>query len=224
MAGWPGMAMLLSRGSQAGEYALTDMKKTTTLIFIISFISLAYAQDPGKHNISLGAGFPNLLNSLLKIYANEQDYAHTGRGPFHAKYEYRIGNHVGLGLNINYVSTRIKYIRTFVDDNGRSFLNHITINNTNAALNFRTNFHFLNTETHPKTDFYFGIGIGYRLGGFKVSADYSDGAPSIRLPSLWHLGLESTVGYRYFFNDYAGLYAELGLAQSIIQGGIVGRF
>lgn len=220
------MAAPSLRDRQAREYVLTDMKAKITrlIIIVLSSISPVCAQEAGRHNISLGVGFPNLLSSFLNIYGSEKDYTHRGTGPFHVKYEYRIWNRLGLGVNVNYVSTKISYTKDFVDDNGTMIHNHIIIKTPSAAINFRTNLHFLNVENHPRTDFYFGLGIGYKLGGVKITADYAEGAPSLQLPALWHLGFEATLGYRHFFTDNIGLYGELGIAKSIIQGGIVGRF
>lgn len=201
------------------------MKIKISLLFItISSFNLIHAQETGRHNISAGVGFPNLVSAFLNIYASEKDYTVSGSGPFHLKYEYRAGSHIGIGLSINNVSSKVGYTKDFVDDNGKQIHNHITIRNNSTAINFRTNLHFLSLEEHPRTDFYFGLGVGYKLGGVRISADYADGAPSVKLPSLWRLGFETTIGYRHFFTDNIGFYAEFGIAKSIIQGGIVGRF
>lgn len=198
--------------------------KIKALIIALASLNLLHAQETGRHNISLGVGFPNLVSTFLNIYDVEKDYTVTGSGPFHAKYEYRAANHIGVGLSINQISSRVSYTKDFVDDNGTLIHNHIIIRNNSTAVNIRTNVHFLSLENHPRTDFYFGIGVGYKLGGIKITADYVEGAPSVRLPSLWHLGVETTFGYRHFFTDNIGIYGELGIAKSIIQGGIVGRF
>ena len=198
--------------------------KIRLLVIAITFFNSINAQQSARNNISVGIGFPNLVSTFLNIYANEQDYKVKGMGPYHLKYEYRAGSHIGIGLNINYASTRVDYIKDFVNDNGVTIHNHIRIKNSSTALNFRTNLHILNASTSPRTDLYFGLGIGYKFGGIKITADDINGAPSLRLPSLWHLGFETTFGYRYFFTDNIGIYAELGFAKSIAQVGVTGRF
>jgi len=37
-------------------------------------------------------------------------------------------------------------------------------------------------------------------------------------------GFEFTLGARYFFSNNIGVYAEVGAAKSVMQGGLVAKF
>ena len=69
-----------------------------------------------------------------------------------------------------------------------------------------------------------GMGIGFRTGKLIIDSEYKAYQPKLDLPSLSRLGFEASLGYRHFFDENLGLYAELGLAKSIFQFGFTGRF
>lgn len=96
------------------------------------------------------------------------------------------------------------------------------------SIGLRWNFYFLNKE---KYQLYAGIGLGYKKGTTTFKTDiqqYFPDAPTnvSRLPnglySLYDLPLaaEITVGFRSYFYKNLGFYTEVGIAKSIIQGGL----
>lgn len=197
--------------------------KLLTLFYFVS-ICFVNAQDL-KHTVSIGAGFPNLPRLLFNTYNSERDAKSTGTGPYHLKYEYRVSPFIGLGLSINHITYTITYNKDFLDTfSGKLVVNKIKISNNNTAFNFRTNFHFINPEENEHWDVYAGIGIGFRTGKLIIDADYKEGAPSIELPPLNRLGLETTIGFRYMIDENLGFYFEAGAAKSIVQLGFSGRF
>jgi hypothetical protein len=185
-------------------------------------ITLSFAQI-GQNTVSIGAGFPNLPKFYFSYLNTEKNYSAMGTGPFHLKYENRVKPWLGLGLSINHMTYSISYSQDVLDTNlGRVYPNKINISSNNTAFNARANIHFLNPE--KKNDLYLGLGIGIRTGKLIIDSEFKAYQPKLDLPSLSRLGMEMTLGYRHFFDDNLGIYAELGLAKSIFQFGFAGKF
>lgn len=187
----------------------------------------AYAYEDPIHQISLGYGYPNLPKMLfnnINYFSDNPNFKSSSLGPLHAKYEYRINSVIGVGLSMNYSNFKMQYTVNQLDTNLAIIVpNRISASYWNLATNVRVNFHFIDPDDNDKLDIYCGIGIGYRTGRFKFTADLEDYKPKITYPNLIFLGLESTVGVRYHFTDYLGAYLELGAAKSIVQAGITAR-
>jgi hypothetical protein len=197
------------------------MKFKFLAFIIVSQITLSYAQV-GQNSVSVGAGFPNLPKFFFNYLNTEKNFKATGTGPFHLKYENRVKSWLGLGLSINHMTYSVSYTQDVLDTNlGRVYPNKINISNNNTAFNLRANIHFLKKE---KNDFYMGVGVGFRTGKLIIDSEYKAYQPKLDLPSLSRLGLEASLGYRHYFDDNLGVYAELGLAKSIFQFGFTGRF
>lgn len=200
------------------------MKLKLLGFLFVTQITFSFAQV-GQNHISVGAGFPNLPKFFFNYLSTEKNYKALGTGPFHLKYENRVKSWLGLGLSINHMTYSISYTQDVLDTNlGRIYPNKINISSNNTAFNIRANIHFLNPEKQERNDFYWGIGIGFRTGQLIIDSEYKAYTPKLDLPSLSRLGFESSIGYRHFFDDNLGIYAELGLAKSIFQFGFTGRF
>lgn len=202
------------------------MKKTIILLIISIIVVNTQAQSgvENPHYISVGAGAPNMAVSFFNIYDSKKNFQVEGKGPYHFKYEYKFTNILGFGLNVNNASYRITYTDDYFDTSkGIVMPNNITISNNNTAFNLRGNLHFINIEKNEFIDVYWGFGIGLKFGGLKVSSSYQGANPSIKLPNISKIGLESTLGVRFMPIKNIGIYAEIGLAKSIMQGGITFR-
>lgn len=198
----------------------------TAFIVLVSLCSMlkTNAQE-FRHTVSAGAGFPNLPRLLFNTFTSKDDYQSSGTGPYHLKYEFRVNRWFGAGLSINHMTYSVAYKEKHLDTAiGRIVPNNIRISSNSTSINLRGNLHLIDPENHEKTDLYLGIGLGYRAGKQIVSADYQDNVPSLDLGSLYRLGFETTLGFRYFFDDNLGLYTEIGYAKSLIQFGFSGRF
>jgi hypothetical protein len=197
------------------------------LLFILICLSCAgwtQAQE-SRHYVSAGVGFPNLPRFYFNTLSHLDRFKSTGTGPYHLKYENRIYRWLGVGASINHMTYTVKYTENVLDTvNGNIVPSNITISSNNTALNLRANLHLMNPEKYDKVDIYFGIGIGYKFGKLKIESSYQDYKPSIKLPSLSKLGLETTFGFRYFIDKHIGFYTEIGLAKSVIQAGLCMRF
>lgn len=198
----------------------------TAFIVLVSLCSMlkTNAQE-FRHTVSAGAGFPNLPRLLLNTFTSKDDYQSSGTGPYHLKYEFRVNRWFGAAISINHMTYSVAYKEKHLDTSiGRIVPNNIRISSNSTSINLRGNLHLIDPENHEKTDLYLGLGLGYRAGKQFISADYQDNVPSIDLGSLYRLGFETTLGFRYFFDDNLGIYTEIGYAKSIVQLGFSGRF
>jgi hypothetical protein len=207
-----GLFLLTINIAMAGEPLLKQNKKKNTEA-INSF-------EKGKVLVSLGYGFPNLGKTIAKLYNSATGYKAGGFGPAHFKVEYGVYKNLGIGLSVN----ASNYFFTYKEDGYNAVDSVVTYNYkynyTAIAFNFRLNYHFI---TNEKIDFYGGIGAGYGFRQAKWSTDNPSGTNNT-LPNLIPVGLEGTLGLRYYFTPNIGIYTELGLAKSLIQGGLVFKF
>lgn len=164
--------------------------------------------------ISAGAGVPNMQKYLLGFIALEENYKTTGTPVYHVKIEYAIAKNFGIGLSTNYAYAKlIGTEKDFFDPN-------IIITNTHeltsVKFNLRANYHFLSSK---KFDTYIGGALGFGYIKYKYWSskdDFFDTQMDIPLA----VGFEASVGLRYYPVKWIGLYTELGISKSIIQGGI----
>jgi hypothetical protein len=174
-----------------------------------------------KHNISVGIGFPNIPRFYFNQFNYKTSFSSTGTGPYHLKYENKINSRFGLGASINYMAYQVSYNELIFDTTlGTIANNKTTIKSNNLAINARVNYHLLDPIKHPKTAFYVGFGVGYRIGRFTTESDFPSNTVSITLPNIYRLGLESTIGWRQKIYKQSSFYLEMGPAKSVIQAGI----
>jgi len=163
---------------------------------------------------SIGYGFPNLDAQKSNFNNNNFQFESASIsewGPIQGKVEYGIDDRISLGVSANYDHDNVK--TTFFYTNGifhSSFL----------SILGRMNIHFVKKK---KLDVYFGIGVGYRKNNFPIDNTvwYSAVYP---IPQDIPLGLEATIGMRYFFMKNIGIYSEVGASKSIIQAGLTIKF
>lgn len=212
-------------------------------ILVLSASSLkAQIASKGSSFLSLGYGFPSatqLLGSRTPYLPTAQgtqatgDFKFRGFGPIHVRYEYMLGNRVGLGLSINAEFGHFNLNSTFLDANNalKTSNNKFQFNSFNTLGRF--NFHFLKNSKY--LDLYWSSGIGFGKSkcswienpdinasdpieqkGIKEFEDYVNGA----FPGL---DMEHVLGLRWAMSPNAGLYIEAGKSKSIIQIGIFGK-
>src|SRR5438552_2756360 len=98
------------------------MKKITLLIIAISFAGIAEktaAQtfDNGDIVFSAGYGWPNLIGAVFNLYESESGYHASSVGPVYIKGEYCIADHLGLGINFAWSTSKVTYIFEDYDAN-----------------------------------------------------------------------------------------------------------
>src|ERR1035437_472952 len=177
----------------------------------------------GKIVISAGYGIGNFTKTLFKVISTNTlytAYSFKGFGPIHFKAEYGLSDKMGLGLSVNYVSASATWTNYYNGPWNAATGTYDQIAYTEtmgfSSLSFllRMNLHFATTA---KLDPYWGIGAGYRTGGWKYSSTYPNSTPVGTLGGAMPFGFETTFGMRYYFTDNIGLYMEIGYAKSILQ-------
>jgi opacity protein-like surface antigen len=204
------------------------MNKNIVVIILLSLFMIteslnAQSFKKGTNVLNIGIGFPNFPVLLLKINGyNSPDYRTGGTGPIHIRYEHAFTGNFGLGLSVNFNSYSTNWITKQVVNNS-----NITYNNTikGSSINFlvRANKHWTVDE---KVDVYIGAGIGYNHRKHEEiieSVNDRDITKSFK-DAILPIGIESTLGVRYYLTKNIGAYLDLGYAKDIIQTGIVASF
>ncbi len=176
---------------------------------------------------SLGYGKPNLAKTLFKfdekqilgITRSFDQVSYSGFSPVSFKAEYIIADRVGLGLSYNYVNfKRQASLNSAVLANGKNGVGYVNIYFSSWSILARLNMHLIVTKS---TDFYWGIGLGYREQKFW---EYSN-LPTFNGAHLNYLffpvSFESGFGLRYFITPHFAVYSEIGIAKALLQGGLV---
>ena len=193
------------------------MKKITLIAAaLLSSLGLyAQAWGEGSKVVSVGYGAPNLGKSILKIYENETGFDVSGFGPLHAKFEYGVSEKIGLGLSFNMVNFGASWREEFLGFETYTY----NVDVTGWSVLARMNLHF---ATGDKIDPYWGFGLGYRSTTWTFTSD----DPLFINTSFptFPFGFETTIGMRYYFIPNIGIYAEAGIAKSLIQAGVVAKF
>ncbi|MCW5900078.1 MAG: outer membrane beta-barrel protein [Flavobacteriales bacterium] len=175
----------------------------------------------GGHAISVGHGAVTFLGNLNRSFDDYLDLDHKGVGPLYLKYEYAVTDRIGLGLNLAYAVNEWSYRYDVTDEQSNiNYYHESTKRSTWSAL-ARLNYHFGNSD---RFDPYFGFGLGYRDANWELSSTGPHGGSGVELKSLMPFGFEFTLGARYFLASNIGVYAEVGGAKSVVQGGLVARF
>jgi len=145
----------------------------------------------------------------------------TSTGPLYAKLEYGITDEYGIGINIAYVGREWNYNEE-VDDGSGNKTNYLTtVSYTSFSFLLRVNRHFSDND---KLDAYWGGGVGYRGGTYKQSSLNPNYNQNEEFKDIVPLGADLTVGMRFYFTPQIAIYLETGMAKSVLQFGLSGRF
>lgn len=202
-------------------------KTIAIIILLTTFIGSdlkAQCVEQGNSIFSLGYGFPNLGKSIYKALNTNNDFKVKGIGPLHLKYEYMLSDNIGIGASINFVNFGATYTETTSGDSMDINENWIhwtqttkyTLATKNYSALFRFNYHFVSTDN---LDVYFGIGAGLRGGKTTYTSVPKDPDFTFDTKIAIPVGMETSLGMRYFFTENIGVYTEIGLGKSLIQFG-----
>ena len=181
--------------------------------------------DKGTSVVTVGYGVPNLITLTFRaIYkiSDHTNYSFSAMGPILLRYEYGITKNIGIGLAGGYTTASVAY--TFKDWNVTKtekidYTAKITWKSPSVGP--RLNIHF---GTNDKVDPYFGVGAGWSGQTFTYtdSSPWEDSYPKLGTSSFYfNLG----IGFRYYFTENIGLYAEAGWDKAaLFQLGLAGRF
>lgn len=141
--------------------------------------------------------------------------------PIYGKFEYMIGNRVGLGINgAMLLSTHTFGFNYSIDT--MQYSTNVKYSRRAMSALIRVNYHFLNSE---RSDLYAGIGFGFRQNFTKFTVNNNDETVISKLASrvpttILPIGMDFTLGYRFYATPQLGIFTEIGLAKSIGQIGI----
>lgn len=224
--------------SAGATFAFDGMKKKNSLQKGFSFCSydstkrFVKPRDIGKVfgegviAVTAGYGYPswgqvifNLDSTVRAVLQEFDNYAAKCIGPLHFRGEIGLSKLIGMGISVNYESYGGKWTRLYyVQANNRdeSFNESFTI--TSFSVMPRFNLHFAVTN---QIDPYCGIGVGYHSTIYRLHSDFPNAAyNNVEEKGLIPVGFETTVGLRLYFSDSFGMYIEMGIAKSLIQGGL----
>jgi hypothetical protein len=189
------MALFPNQAIAAGGKDSTALKRKLIISVGVGDPIMIYV-DNWIHNDYKFKNFPKVTSQINPVYA---------------KVEYRILRHIGIGVDLSYDDYEAR---------------KAPASNTNYAIAYKgSNFVAdirLNRHIHlinKRLDLYFGVGLGYQV----QSIENIINTRSLPKPGSNNLAFELTVGARFYLTKRIGLYAEGGLARSIIQGGLVIR-
>jgi hypothetical protein len=215
------------------------MKKIIAAIAVSCYALLANAQvfDQGTSVFTIGYGFPNYITIAAKavprfideiqlefsdtqLIQAEQNVRITGLGPVIARYEYALHENFGLGGSFGYgkTSASFDYTTLDIDNELHTYSHSASLSYFGASI--RANGH-LNLE---RVDPYLGIGFGYTQYFFRDKGNnpYYKGS---NYPVPGFLGIEGSVGARFYITENIGAYAEIGFVRwSLINAGLAVRF
>jgi opacity protein-like surface antigen len=185
--------------------------KATVLIAIVALVSVpkatnAQAMDEGNVGISIYYGFPNFYTAFLRstYAAAGLDEEIGGIGPLGFRGEYMATDRIGIGAEFNYTNTTISWRE---DPNGFGTIYSYDVSAPRIRAMMRLNFHF---GTSDVFDFYAGVGAGYSNVKFKFDSNEPGWEPS-EVPNPIPVAFRGCVGTTYFFTDFLGASAEIGI-------------
>ena len=201
------------------------MKKIAVILFLsllgnVSVNAQTEAYYQGQHLISGGYGFGTIIGSLFNDINNNSDFNTTFTGPLYLKFESGLTDKLGLGINLAYAKYQASY--TYDSYYGTSYGTYTeTDSYTTYSILARLNWHFGQVE---KFDPYWGFGVGYRDGRWKYTSTDPYGTNDIDYGGYFPFGFELTIGAHLWLSSNFGLYAETGIAKSVVQFGLAGGF
>ena len=193
------------------RHGLKKMAQRRTKPFLAS---VDESFGPHKAIFTFGYGALSIASQIAaKPYRNKPGYSLSAIGPLYIKGEYGVTDEIGFVLCVNYNSWQARWTHT--DSSLTTPLCEDMYKRSVTSILARINLHYDATEM---IDPYWGIGIGYRMVNYSFSSTDPNYKISPTIPQ--NFGLESTVGFRCYVVPGFGFYIELGLTQSVIQGGL----
>lgn len=193
-------------------------KTVLITLFASTIISLSASAQKGQSstciaqgNILIDAfyGYPYVAGALVKGLGNGSSNLHN-LNHLGGKVEYMVSDKIGLGAIFTYADTHGDY----QDSTGGMWY---TAGIKKMRILGAMNFHFATTSS---VDPYFVIGAGYKQTTFfDTSPNGGSWAPNL-LPVAIRVG----VGMHYYFTDFMGINAEVGIGGPIMQGGLSFKF
>lgn len=192
------------------------------LVATIGFNSSAYGQvEEGTIIIDPYYGYPNFGNSFFDLFINENnvdDISLTAVGPTGLRAEYMLADNFGMGLDFIYNSVAGSGKVDSLNADGTFFASYDTkIFMRRFRFQLRANYHFVQTAA---LDAYFGFGAGTNFRQIGVKTDYPNVDDESIGGAIFPVSARIALGARYYFTDFIGFNAELGLGGPLISLGL----
>jgi outer membrane protein W len=189
------------------------MKKVITILVSAMLIFVSNYNATGQNCVKQGNfiiagfyGYPYIAGAAIKTItqnvSNVKNLNHVG-----GKLEYMVSDKIGLGVEVTYASVSATY-----QDDSTLLWYKAGINKLRVLP--KMNVHFGTTES---IDPYFTVGAGYK--STTIYAEGPEDSGSIKI-NLIPLAMRVGVGLHYFFTDYVGINAEVGIGGPAIQVGL----
>jgi hypothetical protein len=121
-----------------------------------------------------------------------------------------------MGVGLNYATERREYIS---NQNGYTYKEVME----NTTWQLRIDNVYDSVFANKNLILYWGLAAGYKDASWKYTSNDSTYNKRDEAPIMpW--AMECTVGVRYHFSKYIGAFSEVGLAKSVFQFGICGKF
>jgi hypothetical protein len=188
---------------------------------------------PNRFIIQGGIGAGTGIGATFGLLKDYIDLNTKVKVPYFIKAEYAVHKNIGIGVNFARSGADFSFnLPDTVRVNGVAQLTNVDLQYRSWSIMPRINVHFFPAS---KADLYFGLGIGWRQNNFKIStnneaAEFTipliDYKVNAKIPKVGFgtLGMDATLGFRYFITPNLGLYTELGMAKGFIQAGGVLAF
>lgn len=188
---------------------------------------------PNRLIVQGGIGAGTGIGATFRVLKDYIDLNTQVKVPYFIKAEYAVHKNIGIGVNFARSGADFSYnLPDTVKVNGVAQLTNIDLKYRSWSIMPRINVHFF---PESQADLYLGIGIGWRQNNFKIStnneaAEFTipliDQKLSANIPKVGFgtVGMDATLGFRYFITPNLGVYSELGMAKGFVQAGAVLAF
>lgn len=179
------------------------------------------AMEKSQSSVNIYYGL-NLLTAYYKGLADAANVVGeveiSGIGPVGVVYEYMVTEKIGVGGEIGYALTEVKYKGN--DDPSSSMIYDYRASVATTRAQLRMNLHFANSE---KFDGYVLFNAGYR--NYNVTYESNDPFfTDVNQSSFVPIGVKVGLGLRYFFVPNFGLHAEIAIGSPLMCAGISFKF
>ena len=167
--------------------------------------------EEGKNAVDLYYGFPNLWTAVLRsAYENtsgiQTNFSVTGFGPIGGRFEHMMSDKIGLGAEVNYSTTSVKYTEATTTGTTAGIYDY-RFSYTRIRIMGAFALHFGQSEHF---DAFWAVRAGYSSKTYSQSTT-DPNYTSISVKGLSPLAFRTAIGVRYFFTPNVGLNAEIGI-------------
>jgi hypothetical protein len=206
------------------------MKNVILLLFLLINLNI-FSQALYSGNVMFDSylGFPNFGKSLIiSGLSNQTNTTFKGLAPSGFRGEYLIDDNIGIGFDymFNYADLKYKEIdTTWQNDQVNISYNDVHSIMRRNRFQIRLNYHI--EHDNPRYDSYFGIGVGYNNRTYSSTRNQVDNTNEFmsRVQLIpFPISMRICMGGRFYFSQYVGLVAEVGLGGPLLSFGLALKY